>query len=34
MTVDLSLAEAHDLAVRALTAAGATEANARPVAGP
>ena len=28
MTVDLSLAEAHDLAVRALTAAGATEANA------
>ena len=32
MTVDLSLAEAHDLAVRVLTAAGATEANARPVA--
>ena len=32
MTVELSLADAHDLAVRVLTAAGATESNARPVA--
>ncbi|MDP6787914.1 MAG: Ldh family oxidoreductase [Rhodospirillales bacterium] len=32
MTVELSLAAAHDLAVRVLSAAGATEANARPVA--
>ena len=32
MTVELSLAEAHDLAVRVLTAAGATASNAGPVA--
>ncbi len=32
MTVELSLADAHDLAVRVLTAAGATAANAGPVA--
>jgi (2R)-3-sulfolactate dehydrogenase (NADP+) len=32
MTVELSLAEAHDLAVRVLTTAGATRANAGPVA--
>ena len=30
MTVDPSLAGAHDLAVRVLTVAGATEADARP----
>ena len=32
MTVELSLADAHDLAVRVLTAAGATATNAGPVA--
>jgi (2R)-3-sulfolactate dehydrogenase (NADP+) len=32
MTVELSLAEAHDLAVRVLTTAGATRSNAGPVA--